>query len=381
MIPPERKPMSPRQALRALAPNVLLLIVATLLALGLGEIIARTLLRAQAPSPRCLLWSRPNFELDDVGAVRFARSARVREVAVYDGVIEYDMVYPTNNLGFVDTEDYLPATPPTTAGRYAFVGDSFTAGSGGYAWPASLRTRRRRLEPNVAIYNLGLPAAGPRQFLVSLTSAARQLSFTHIVILCISHDLKRSIWTPRHRNGRVYFRFESAGGPIRHLAGWEIDFDASPPEILSRAEGAERDLRGDETRKSIGEPQGSRLFWLIRERLQRHRSPAPTAEAFDATALLAIRSRFPRVPITFIHLPEKQEVQAGHYGRDVRSAIEGRGIRYVSALDECRWATDMYHPHDMHPNSKGYANIEACVEHCLFSASSSASAQAPPGAP
>jgi hypothetical protein len=379
MILPVRRPLSLRRTLRALAANALLLIISIASALGLGELVARAFVRAQAQPRRCLLWSRPNFELDDMGAVRFARGTRVREVAVYDGVIEYDMVYPTNNLGFVDTQDYLPGAPSSAARRYAFVGDSFTAGSGGYPWPASLRDRRRRLEPDVSIYNLGLPAAGPRQFLVSLASAARQLSFTHIVILCISHDLKRSIWTPRQRNGRVYFRFEVSGKAIRHLAGWEIDFEASTAELLARAEAVERQRRASEAPEPPNEPHGSRLLWLFRERLAQ-RSQAGAAEVFDPAALAAIRNRFPLVPITFIHLPEKQEVQAGRYARNVRRAIEGTGIQYVSALDECRWSTDMYHPHDMHPNAKGYANIETCVERCLFPAPSRGTRN-PRGAP
>ncbi len=356
--------MSHNRSVRGLAQNALLLFVSFAFVLGLSEVVARVLVHFRTPRARCLLWSQPNFELDDAGAVRFARSSRVREVAVYGGRIEYDMVYPTNNMGYVDTEDYAADATPGVS-RFAFVGDSFTAGSGGYPWPAALRAKRRALDPRIAVYNLGLPAAGPRQFLASLKSASRQLTFTHIVLLSISHDLKRSIWTPRQRNGRVYFRFEVGGKTIRHLAGLETPFEASTAEILARAEAAETQRSAGETAEAPELPRGSRLLWLYHDRWAAPFRQNPP-DTFDPSALVAIRETFPSIPITFIHLPEKQEVEAGHYTREVRAVIESCGMRYVSALDRCRWTTDMYYPHDMHPNPKGYASIQGCVESCLF---------------
>jgi hypothetical protein len=73
------------------------------------------------------------------------------------------------------------------APRYAFVGDSFTAGfHGGTPWAPALRDRARRANPDLQIYNLGVSGTGFEHFSRLLKSFATEVDFSDIVILAIS---------------------------------------------------------------------------------------------------------------------------------------------------------------------------------------------------
>ena len=71
--------------------------------------------------------------------------------------IEYDVTYQTNNLGFIDTKDYLNEAIPGK-NYYAFIGDSFTAGThAGFPWVPELR--EKSLMPKCTIWELQEPAS------------------------------------------------------------------------------------------------------------------------------------------------------------------------------------------------------------------------------
>jgi hypothetical protein len=81
--------------------------------------------------------------------------------------------------------------------------------------------------------------------------------------------------------------------------------------------------------------------------------------------LANIRDNFPEASIHLIHLPERHEVVSGRYDRDVREHVEGLGVAYFPALQQCGWSEDMYHRYDLHPNEEGYATITRCVKDYL----------------
>ena len=131
-----------KHSLRMLIANISLFFVSLIICFVIGEIGIRLLnLTYAGHASRVLMFSEDAFQLDSNGAVRYAPNKRIRTVAVYDGNIEYDVVFDTNNLGFVDSKDYIDEASLDKK-YYAFVGDSFTAGfHGGEAWVPKLNNR------------------------------------------------------------------------------------------------------------------------------------------------------------------------------------------------------------------------------------------------
>ncbi|NNE18546.1 MAG: hypothetical protein HKN10_08730, partial [Myxococcales bacterium] len=104
-----------------------LLLVSTMLSLLLAEGLARVL--SPFPDAHDKLWmlGSPTFQTDDGGAVRYLPNQTVRSVMLQDGEIVYDVRFDTNDLGFLDHEDYSSdGERPADARRMVFVGDSYT---------------------------------------------------------------------------------------------------------------------------------------------------------------------------------------------------------------------------------------------------------------
>jgi len=126
---------------------------------------------------------------------------------VYDGSIEYDVRYHTNNLGFIDDRDYPdPTATPPTSQQYAVVGNSFTAGiHGGKPWVPALRADLTAALGQTEVYNLGVEGTGMQHFADLLVSFARDRPFTHVVIVAISNDFQRPRWRPEMAPDGLHF--------------------------------------------------------------------------------------------------------------------------------------------------------------------------------
>ena len=106
-----------------------LLLVSTMLSLVLAEGLARVLSPFPEKHDRLWMLGSPTFQTDYGGAVRYVPNQTVRSVILQDGDIVYDVRFPTNDLGFIDHEDYSSdGERPADARRLVFVGDSYTAG-------------------------------------------------------------------------------------------------------------------------------------------------------------------------------------------------------------------------------------------------------------
>ena len=318
---------------------------------------------------RSLMFSSKTFLRDQNGAIRYQPNENIRTVAVYNNKIEYDVHFDTNNLGFVDEEDYAYENNPNKR-YYAFVGDSFTAGfHGGEPWVPKLRGSPEL--KHAEIFNLGVGGTGIKQFEKLLKSAKKQLHFTDIVILAISEDFIRRVWYPFTTFSEIRFcpedipRSSCIEGPYTAKI---IDPTSSSEDILKVAANKNRDSKvyGDGIIDILGQ---SELFTFVdrslrkisRKKIKKNRTP------FSVDSLRNIREAFPLAEIHFIHLPQKQEVIAGQYVlKNIGNKIEQVGISYYSALEECDWQTDMFFVNDSHPNNIGYDNIKSCVSNYLF---------------
>jgi hypothetical protein len=350
--------------------NFALLLISLVTIFSLIEISLRIIPDFKRPS-RFLMWSLPLFEIDSYGAVTFAKNESIREVAVYNGIIEYDVVYNTNNLGSVDRMNYERNIDKGSMGsRYAFVGDSFAVGSGGYPWVPRLRDKVLSYKKDMQIYSFGIPGGGPWHFLKIIESASRNIEFTDIVILAVSDDMFRPYFIPIVENDRVYFcphgtTHREAWVPIATI----IDKNATKNEILNRVKSLVP--HKIEPRKTFSKNimfffKKSLFLKLIKKNLDRFISKPVHTSNIDYTPLVKIRALFPKARIYFIHLPLKNEARDGRYILDLKDTIESLGIKYYPALTEWKWSMAMYHKYDGHPNKLGYANISNCVEKYLI---------------
>lgn len=311
------------------------------------------------------------FEIDSKGIITLAKNASIREVAVYNGAIEYDIVYNTNNFGSVDNVDYEANIGKCSMGGcYAFVGDSFTTGCGGFAWVQELRDRLLSYKPDIQIYTFGLPGGGLWHFFYLLQKASENnIELTDIVILAISDDMRRHYYLCAVENDKVYgyprgATDKKAWNPIATI----IDKNASEEEILNHVNALlSQKIKSKKTVGGIKFFLNKSIFLRSIERnLDRLIArPSPNYNVGYAS-LIKMRRFFPKAKIYFIHLPQKNEVRSGNYINDIKDVVESLGIEYYPALSECEWSMAMYHKHDEHPNKIGYTNISNCVEKYLF---------------
>jgi hypothetical protein len=376
---------------RGLRIGISILLVSLIISLGAAELVVRSVFSRITATDRFLMWSEPLFRLESSGAIHYKENDRIREAAVFFGQVEYDIQFPTNNLGFVDTENY-PAPGNATGKRRDIVvlGDSFSTGAGGGAWLHQLRDSLRARMPELNLYNLAFCGAGIQHFQKNLVHYAPLLRPTELLIIAISNDFHRLYWSPLQNEHEIRmcpegeseeickkrFPFASittrdgdasallAEAHARRMAqtAWfqnqyaEITFPLNV--LVQYSQVAEMAYRY--TNK---EP----LFALAEHQQELGQSIKDFAEKKNIEALTSIRTQFPDLPITFLHLPERGEVIRKQYDIDLHDTIEKLSIKYVPALQQCDWGESDFLPHDTHPNQNGYKRVARCLEMLLFS--------------
>lgn len=360
---------------RQLILNTLLMVASIMTALVVGELVIRLLMPVYDYADRSLLFSSPTFKLYSGGSVRYLPNVKIREIAVYHEKVEYDVLYSTNNLGFIDSRNYGREAIPGKS-YYAIVGDSFTAGvNGGNPWVPALRNNRA----NAEVYNFGVAGTGFEQFYTLLHDMKDKVSMTHIVLVAITDDFFRSGWHPVVKDGIINFCHVSGVHsncqpmPVAAI----IRPDASGREVMeiSRARYKEIRARIDEINavsdsRSVLEKilyDKSVIYYysrLLYDTYRRSHQPGDIGSAL--MFMQQIRSEFPAAEIHLIHLPQKYEVKTKQYYISVADQISALGIRYYPALEKCSWSMDMFFERDAHPNRSGYDNIAKCVSGYLF---------------
>lgn len=363
--------MNPKKVLQ----NISILLFAVVFALVIGELAICLIKPVYDYGDRSLLFSSPTFKKYSGGSIRYYPNEKIREVAVYHGKVEYDVLYSTNNLGLIDTKNYLYES---IAGKnyYAFVGDSFTAGvNGGDPWVPKLLDNK----VNAEVYNFGVSGTGFEHFYRLLHDMKDKVKITHIVIVAITDDFYRDFWHPYVSNGLINFCYIDAphtscqSGPIASI----ITISASEEEVRQVSKNKYKEIRAkiDEINgeRSLQAKLESIIFdrsaiyyytKVLLDTYKRTHQPSNIENAIES--MRKIRTEFPLAEIHLVHLPQKYEVKTKNYYINIADQISALGITYFPALEKCNWSLDMFFTKDAHPNKLGYENITKCVSGYLF---------------
>lgn len=363
--------MNPRKVLL----NILLMTISIVIALVVGELGIRLVKPVYDYRDRSLLFSSSPFKLYTGGSIRYYPDKKIREIAVYNDRIEYDVNYSTNNLGFIDSKNYVYEALPGKK-YYALVGDSFTAGvNGGEPWVPTLRNSRLQAE----VYNFGVAATGFEHFYRLLHDMKDKLKITHIILVVITDDFFRGYWHPLVVDGNISFCSESLEHsrcqpiPVSSI----VPINASADEVRKISKNKYKEIRAriDE----INAPSGLRdkiesllyddsaIYYyakVLLDTYKRSNQPSNIEDAIES--MRKIRSEFPSAEIHLVHLPQKYEVTTKNYHINVADQVREIGINYYPALEKCSWSKEMFFQRDGHPNRLGYENIARCVSQYLF---------------
>lgn len=370
----------------SIAVPFIIMLGATFVFLGVAEVVLRMLFSEPISEERYLLWNPPFIVSDpDSKAIHYVPNNLIREVLIYEGKKEYDTEFPTNNLGLIDNENYGPDFEPATVNfRYGILGDSFTAGVGGGPWVASMRDRFRQKHPNTQIYNLALLGASIGHFAANLDFFSKKLTFNSIIAIVISNDFHRLYWFPMVDGSNVRLCPEGESVEVckkRQPMATFIPYEASTSDLFRHVAEVkkERQLLNEEKNSIFSDVKRifsfSRFFTLLFHYIE-HEPLFVLAEkkqeigtllkkymkGKNVISLKQLRDRYPLIPFTVIHLPEKGEVERRHYDIDLENDLKGTDIHYIPVLKECQWSEDFFYEHDTHPNKKGYEKISECVE-------------------
>jgi len=348
--------------------NILLIFLSVLVTLLLCELLLAIVAPQTNEDRRYLVWSSPNFRVDQFGAVTFLPNETVRTVAVYGDKVEYDVSYQTNNMGLIDHRDY--GNKETVSRRLAFVGDSFTAGHhGGTPWVPDLRDHLA-IDQNFAIYNLGISGTGIHHFAKLVESFAARIDFDEIVVIAILDDFLRPYWVPDTTASEI--RFCNAKFPIekcrteKRPVGYIFAYDTPIDTIIAQADAFQTTIWRELTAISHLAGFADRA-WGSSQKRERGGLPRWQQILLEEgmATLGSISTKHPDKKRTFIHLPQKSEVAASEFELDLRKDVESQGFIYFSSMEHCSWSLGMFLELDGHPNRLGYENITRCVAQAL----------------
>lgn len=360
--------------------NILLMFIAAVLALAIGEIAIRIIKPVYDYADRCLFFSSPTFKLYSGGSVRYYPNQKIREIAVYNEKIEYDVLYSTNNLGLIDSRNYEYEFIPGKK-YYALVGDSFTAGvNGGSPWVPTLRKNKAHAE----IYNFGVSGTGFEHFYRLLHDMKEKVNITHIIIVAITDDFSRGFWHPIVMDGNIDFCNQYDGHaicqpiPIASI----VPINVPEKEVIQVSIKKFKEIRAkvDESNAAMSIRSKlesflydeSAIFYYAKvlfdtyNRTYNRSNKSNEIDEYAVVAMRKIRTEFPLAEIHLVHLPQKYEVMTNNYYINIGAQISELGIKYYPALEKCNWTVDMFFSRDAHPNKYGYENITKCVSDYLF---------------
>jgi hypothetical protein len=366
---------APAHKRRLLLLSALVMTLVTLAVLLIGaEIVLRLAWKDPYMFDRRLMFFSEgrNFENTSWGGLGHVPNADVHAVTYYITeleprvmVKEYDYRYSANALGRVQHLDVDSVKP-----SLLFLGDSFTEGQGAVPWFYTLEQRWPRTSPYQLI-NGGTLGTGVEEWTRLYHHLSGKLNVSKVVMIYIGDDWHRPVW--QFPNGTLACLASSA-----QCIGDE-NFYGLPADSVAAAAIVER-IATYRTRQLL-ERQAStpllqrtalykRLGAPLQAKLKRRIRGTPTeGDIFLAQVDVAERvvtemvEQIGRQNVLFIYLPQRQELSRGpdYYGKRANDFITRSGYSLMDGRAQCGLLDGDYHPHDGHPNAKGYAKIEACV--------------------
>lgn len=336
-----------RRSLRLALLVIAQIIVALIVVEILGEMYFNN---PNSVGERFLFTSPDSFR--DIGKFwTYSPNRTIREVAIYQKALggfeqEYDCLYPTDRLGFVDNRN-----SDRKDFDFLLLGDSFTQGQGGCPWASRLRHE----VPGVSIYNAGLQGTGPgnwapeAQYLLD-----NGLRFRNEIFIFISDDFRR-----------VLFNYGQALFSCLHdisLCHGQFFYPITPGADLMK-------ISAERARGTMSLYDRVLYFWQehlwvteflaaqIKDRMFGAPQPDPISD--DArTGLAWLRSHFPH--LRFIRIRTKDEVA---FGADDAPTLAVRRYLHKQHITwtDCDIGYDGFLHRDPHPNTVGYSRLAKCV--------------------
>jgi hypothetical protein len=267
---------------------------------------------------------------------------------------EYDYHIRTNNFGFVQDTDVVPEQT-----SLLLLGDSFTEGVGAEPWFRSVSPEIAKL--GYQPINGGIGGTGFSGWLkLDRYLVAANIRIRKLVILFISEDFRRPAWNIVPGELRcfsdlslcrvdegVFFRYRLP--PPEQLPSWVAKIKAGRVATLK-------------ARTKALLPATHLVYRNLTE-LVRPSARDELGEQESRAAIAEFIKTYGPENVAFIHLPRKEEIDSGPdaFGLKARRSIQEAGGRLFDGFKLCRLVAADYHPHDLHPNSRGYAKIAACT--------------------
>ncbi len=265
---------------------------------------------------------------------------------IREATADYDVTYEVNAQGFRSRYDFAaPSSPPPVTRRIAFLGDSFTFGSGVREEETFVAQVERELANSdtergasenpqeIQALNYGLGGFGVDQMALALEHYALPWGADLVVISFIRNDLDRSLSS--YRKGHVWLE-----KPAYHLEGGDLvrtTVENRPGPVVSWFA---QDFRlGRLWRKAAGSLANR---WPIGKRWRLNR--ALFARLRDACSAAG-------VPLLVVHIPVNRHAPAPLYARQ----FEDLGIDFLDLAPLLPAnADELYYPHDHHFTPAGH---------------------------
>jgi hypothetical protein len=288
---------------------------------------------------------------------------------------EYLYRITTNSYGLVQLKDPVPGKP-----AILLLGDSLTEGQGASPWFYDVE-KRWPAGSQYQLLNGGLFGTGFQHWTPIYRHVAATLSVRKVVIIFIAQDWLRPTQPLPDETIRCLQSSHNCDG--------STVFYGMPDDPVAAAAELERVARSRAAyvAKLDREQRLIERLALFRNLLQPGyrwlrgtiRGDEPSAVNFAASkqALLGLAADIGRNNLVLLHLPQKEEVEAGPnaLGLKGREVVRQAGLKLVDGFAWCGMTPADFHLRDGHPNADGHGKIGLCVERVIADAWPSAAVQ------
>jgi len=214
---------------------------------------------------------------------------------------------------------------------------------------------------------MGVTGTGQENFYRLFDHYQDALNYDTVVIMSISDDLRRPLWSPINKDGWLHFcRDREVTKECKHSQKIArlIDYNINRESLLMSDElylkKAYRLLKSK-----------YRAFRKAKENADNKSTKSKPKYVTPYKIAIPYISKIKELAdkkgkrVIFIHIPEKSETKNGYYRYNIANRVKAMGIEYYPILKDYKFDLSMFHIHDGHPNDKGYAKISSIVESIL----------------